>query len=167
MKSLKNTLQESLRIKIDDKPEIDFSEASEIYRLTITREKIFIDIHVTDRITEYDNKLEIAGKNESLFCDAVHRGTYDHIFPHIVCKTDRFGTTIIMDPTLKDLFKSVADILYKTGYENIIHIDDKILDLFKDYDRIYNTLKLYSNNALTVGSWESILDGIQKHLQMI
>lgn len=166
MKSLRNTVKESLRIKINDKPEIDFLEAPEIYRLTITHEEIYIDIHITDRIIEHNDKLDIAGNNKSLFCEATHRGTYDYIFPHIVYKTDTYGTTIIMDPTLEDLFKSVADILYKTGYTNYIYMYDKILDLFKDYDQIYNTLKMYSNNTLTVGSWELILEGIQKHLQM-
>lgn len=168
MKSLKHTIQESLRLKIDDKPEIDFSEASEIYRLTIIDGKIYIDIHTTDNITEYNNTLDIAGNNKSLFCDAIHQGVYDYIFPHIAYKTHKNdGITIIMDPTLKDLFKNVSDILYKTGYEQSLYINDKILDLFKDYDQIYNILDMYSGKALTVGSWESILDGIQKHLRMI
>lgn len=163
MKQLSKHLQESLRIKIDDEPEYDIESTDTLYRVDITKDCIYVDIHNVKGLLIHKTSVTVKGAI-SIACSAKIDGDFEYVpednymFSYI---RNNEQLRLIFLPEAKDKFYNLFDPIYSFGHGLKIVIDD-VCELL-GIDSITKMLQDWTNYALTINSIDDVLDTIHKY----
>lgn len=168
MKNLTKHLEESLRIGLNDSPELNIEDIHIIYRIDLSDQYMFLDIHEVNDLENHGGIARIFADNKScrslMYNGGNIPGKYKLVEEdgYMYENYNKSDIRLLFFPDTKDRFYGIFDNIYAKGGEGAkITINDicNILNI----PSITNMISNYEFTSVTVQTLQNILNNINKY----